>query len=69
MQGKTADADSEPRSGAKAAPGSSWNRNEVQNIPKNNLPVVFLGLALCVFLAAIDQVCVVTLAEQFGKNI
>jgi hypothetical protein len=34
--------------------------NEVQQIPKNNLAVVFTGLILCTFLAALDQVsCVV----------
>jgi hypothetical protein len=41
-----------------AAPGSSWNTkdSETQNIPENRLPIVCFGLALCIFLAAIDQV-------------
>jgi hypothetical protein len=41
---------------AKAAPGSTWNK-EIHVVPRNNLPVVFTGLALCIFLAALDQVC------------
>jgi hypothetical protein len=49
------EADTQPHH-AKAAPGASWAAQETQVIPKNNLLIVFIGLALSVFLAAIDQV-------------
>jgi len=41
---------------AKHAPGASWANQETQQIPKNRLAIVFSGLMLCIFLAAIDQV-------------
>jgi hypothetical protein len=37
-------------------PEASW-KTEAQEIPKNNLVLVFAGLMACVFLAALDQVC------------
>lgn len=40
----------------KAKPGASWKANEQHVLPKNNIPLVFSGLMLCVFLAALDQV-------------
>lgn len=40
----------------KAKPGASWKNNETHVVPKNKLPIVFGGLMLCVFLAALDQV-------------
>jgi hypothetical protein len=43
-------------SATRAAPGASWAGEETHVVPKNNLPVVLTGLALCIFLAAIDQV-------------
>jgi MFS family permease len=54
---------SKPESGAtqtgqeEIVPGASWATQEIQIIPKNNLPIVCTGLALSLFLAAIDQVC------------
>ncbi|KDQ21893.1 hypothetical protein BOTBODRAFT_40523 [Botryobasidium botryosum FD-172 SS1] len=44
----------------KAKPGESWKQNEVQNIPDNNLKIVFPGLMLAIFLAALDQTIVST---------
>ncbi|KAG7092587.1 hypothetical protein E1B28_008930 [Marasmius oreades] len=44
----------------KHEPGHSWKQNETQVLPKNRLPLVFLGFACCVFLAAIDQTIVAT---------
>lgn len=41
---------------AKAKPGASWKAGEEHVIPKNRLGIVFFGLMLTVFLAAIDQV-------------
>lgn len=41
---------------SKAKPGASWKANEQHVLPKNNIPLVFSGLMLCVFLAALDQV-------------
>ncbi|KAK7054751.1 hypothetical protein VNI00_003214 [Paramarasmius palmivorus] len=49
-----------PSTTAKAKPGESWKANEEHVLPKNNLPVVFLGLMCCIFLAAIDQTIVAT---------
>uniref|UniRef100_A0A0W0FLA2 Putative MFS amino acid permease n=1 Tax=Moniliophthora roreri TaxID=221103 RepID=A0A0W0FLA2_MONRR len=45
---------------SKSKPGQSWKANEVHALPKNNLPIVFLGLMCCIFLAAIDQTIVAT---------
>lgn len=42
----------------KGKPGAKWRHNEQHVLPKNRLPLVFLGLCLTVFLAAIDQVLV-----------
>ncbi|KAF7305038.1 MFS domain-containing protein [Mycena kentingensis (nom. inval.)] len=44
----------------KRKPGESWKAGEVQSLPKNRLPVVFLALTLSVFLAAMDQTIVAT---------
>lgn len=44
----------------KDAPGASWRNNEQHNIPKNNLILVFSGLMLAIFLAAIDQTIIAT---------
>ncbi|THU87242.1 MFS general substrate transporter, partial [Dendrothele bispora CBS 962.96] len=43
----------------KGKPGQSWN-NETHILPKNNLPVVFLGFMCSVFLSAMDQTIVAT---------
>jgi hypothetical protein len=42
---------------------ASW-KTEAQEIPKNNLIVVFAGLMACVFLAALDQVRWCSLVSQ-----
>ncbi|KAL0064722.1 hypothetical protein AAF712_008268 [Marasmius tenuissimus] len=44
----------------KTRAGAHWQDLEVQRIPKNNLPLVFTGLMLSVFLAAMDQTIVST---------
>jgi hypothetical protein len=41
-------------------PGQSWKTNEQHILPKNNLPLVFTGMMLAIFLAAIDQTIVAT---------
>ena len=41
---------------AKAKPGESWKVGEQHVLPKNNIPVVFAGLMMTIFLAALDQV-------------
>lgn len=43
----------------KEKPGAKWKVDEQHVLPKNRLGIVFLGLCLTVFLAAIDQVLVV----------
>lgn len=40
----------------KAKPGEKWKANEQHVLPKNRIGIVFTGLCLSVFLAAIDQV-------------
>ena len=40
----------------KAKPGQSWKAGEQHVLPKNRMGLVFTGLCLSVFLAAIDQV-------------
>ncbi|KZT58573.1 MFS general substrate transporter [Calocera cornea HHB12733] len=42
------------------APGAHWKSNEVHEIPHNNMMLVFPGLMLSVFLAALDQTIVAT---------
>lgn len=42
---------------AKSKPGASWKQNEQHVLPKNRMRIVFPGLMLCIFLAALDQVC------------
>ncbi|TDL24822.1 MFS amino acid permease [Rickenella mellea] len=44
----------------KGKPGASWKLNEQHVLPKNRIPVVFFGLMLTVFLAALDQTIVAT---------
>ena len=44
----------------KHKPGASWKDNETHEIPKNPLLIVFTGLMLCIFLAALDQVSVLS---------
>ncbi|KZT58572.1 MFS general substrate transporter [Calocera cornea HHB12733] len=43
-----------------AQPGAHWKTNEVHKIPKNNMKLVFPGLMLAVFLAALDGTIVAT---------
>ncbi|GLB34845.1 putative membrane transporter [Lyophyllum shimeji] len=45
---------------AKREPGASWKANETHVLPKNRLSIVFIGLMLTVFLAALDQTIVAT---------
>ncbi|KAI5122887.1 hypothetical protein M0805_003338 [Coniferiporia weirii] len=58
----------------KSKPGESWKANEQQILPKNRIVIVFIGLMLCVFLAALDQTIVATALPtiveelQGGKN-
>ncbi|TRM62610.1 major facilitator superfamily domain-containing protein [Schizophyllum amplum] len=55
---------------AKEKPGASWRNKETHVVPHNNLPVVFAGFMLTVFLAALDQTIVATalptIVEQLG---
>ncbi|CAE6455549.1 unnamed protein product [Rhizoctonia solani] len=44
----------------KGKPGEAWKEGEVHKIPHNNLKLVFPGLMLTVFLAAMDQTIVST---------
>ncbi|QRV79122.1 major facilitator superfamily transporter [Ceratobasidium sp. AG-Ba] len=44
----------------KTKPGETWKQDEVHKIPHNNLKLVFPGLMLTVFLAAMDQTIVST---------
>jgi MFS family permease len=37
--------------------GASWKEKEQQVLPENRLWLVFAGLMCCIFLAALDQVC------------
>ena len=43
----------------KAKPGETWKAGEQQLLPKNNIPVVFAGFMMAIFLAALDQVCLI----------
>ncbi|KAH7107653.1 MFS amino acid permease [Auriculariales sp. MPI-PUGE-AT-0066] len=58
--GLRAVAEPEPASAdlERSQPGTTWKQNEVHKIPHNNLKLVFPGLMLCVFLAALDQTIV-----------
>ncbi|KAG8698490.1 hypothetical protein FRC08_005882 [Ceratobasidium sp. 394] len=55
-----ATADIEKVPARKAKPGEAWKQDEVHKIPHNNLKLVFPGLMLTVFLAAMDQTIVST---------
>lgn len=51
------------RAGAQDPPVKSkavqhWKEGEEHVLPQNRLGVVFAGLMACVFLAALDQVCI-----------
>ncbi|KAI5118065.1 hypothetical protein M0805_006328 [Coniferiporia weirii] len=52
---KAAPADIEKADKEKHAPGAGWKDEEVHEIPRNNMKIVFPGLMLTVFLAALDQ--------------
>ncbi|EJD04044.1 MFS general substrate transporter [Fomitiporia mediterranea MF3/22] len=47
-------------SAPKVKPGAAWKANEQHVLPENRLMIVFPGLMLCVFLAALDQTIVAT---------
>ncbi|KAJ1304324.1 hypothetical protein OPQ81_005483 [Rhizoctonia solani] len=53
-------ADVEKAQPKKGKPGETWKEGEVHKIPHNNLMLVFPGLMLTVFLAAMDQTIVST---------
>uniref|UniRef100_D8PSN8 Major facilitator superfamily (MFS) profile domain-containing protein n=1 Tax=Schizophyllum commune (strain H4-8 / FGSC 9210) TaxID=578458 RepID=D8PSN8_SCHCM len=59
-----------PTADVKEKPGASWRANETHVLPHNNLPVVFAGFMLTIFLAALDQTIVATalptIVEQLG---
>ena len=40
---------------AKRKPGAAWKENEEHHLPENRIYVVFSGLCLCVFLAALGE--------------
>ncbi|EJU00412.1 MFS amino acid permease [Dacryopinax primogenitus] len=48
------------QTGEKPQPGEHWKNQEVHEIPHNNMLLVFPGLMLSVFLAALDQTIVAT---------
>lgn len=50
-------------------PGASWKANEEHVLPKNNLPLVFSGLMLTVFLAALDQTIVATALPTISAHL
>jgi MFS family permease len=50
----------ENKAGGKLKPGEAWKMHEQHLLPKNNLPLVFFGMMLAVFLAALDQMIVST---------
>jgi EmrB/QacA subfamily drug resistance transporter len=56
--------------GVKHEPGASWKSNEAYHLPKNRLGIVFSGLMLTIFLAAVDQTIVATalptIVEKLG---
>lgn len=44
-----------PASTPKEKPGASWKANEKHVLPENKIVIVFCGLMLCVFLAALGE--------------
>ncbi len=44
------------KSKSKHGHGASWKADERHVLPHNRMAIVFPGLMLCVFLAALDQV-------------
>ncbi|KAG9008439.1 hypothetical protein FRB94_013263 [Tulasnella sp. JGI-2019a] len=50
-------------------PGANWKANEVHEIPENNLWIVFPGLMLAVFLAALDQTIVGTALPTIVRDL
>ncbi|KAI5478762.1 MFS general substrate transporter [Pseudohyphozyma bogoriensis] len=51
------------------APGAKWQATETHAIPKNNLLLVFSGLVLCTFLAALDQTIVSTALPTIQREL
>jgi hypothetical protein len=49
--------------------GMKWSQKEVHEIPKNNMKLVFPGLLLAVFLAAMDQTIVSTALPIIVNNL
>ncbi|PVF96646.1 MFS general substrate transporter [Serendipita vermifera] len=53
----------------KRKPGETWKKNDVHEIPHNNLWVVFPGFILTVFLAALDQTIVSTALPSIVRDL
>ncbi|KDQ21898.1 hypothetical protein BOTBODRAFT_26305 [Botryobasidium botryosum FD-172 SS1] len=54
------DATPMPGEKRKSKPGEGWKEQEVHQVPDNNLYIIFPGLMLAMFLAAMDQTIVST---------
>ena len=44
-----------PVKAPKRKPGAAWKENEEHHLPENRIYIVFSGLMLCVFLAALGE--------------
>ncbi|KAF8637399.1 hypothetical protein AX17_002894 [Amanita inopinata Kibby_2008] len=72
LPGTNADNSPLPQNGQdpKSKPGASWKAAEIHRLPENRLSVVFFGLMLSTFLAALDQTIVATalptIVEKLG---
>ncbi|PVF96665.1 MFS general substrate transporter [Serendipita vermifera] len=55
--------------GGKRKPGETWRKDDVHEIPHNNLLLVFPGFILTVFLAALDQTIVSTALPTIVKDL
>ena len=53
----------------KAKPGATWKDGETHVLPKNNLPIVFTAFGFCTFLAALDQVSLLTEFTKRGLSL
>lgn len=52
----------------KTKPGAAWKADERHVLPKNRRAIVFTGLMLTVFLAALDQVRLPPTASSLGRS-
>ncbi|KLO19543.1 MFS general substrate transporter [Schizopora paradoxa] len=53
----------------KSKPGAKWKEGEVMEVPHNNMKLVFPGLMLTVFLAALDQTIVAVALPTIVRDI